>query len=335
MEDESSNIFDEIKDTLECRFSLRVIDKTPIDKGLLNLKWKVETDNGNFFVKQFNSKRFPSSKLEKVKETLSYQNKLKDQAVCCPHVFSEGCQLIKETPKGIRFVVMEFCPGELVKAGRINEMQAYSLGFQCAKMHNLLNYTNNDKDISTWTIPNRQELIDKWDEKWNRLANKCLPEVIEILRVQRHIFENIDTMIFSKCKQGWAHSDLWCDNILFFSDRVSAILDFDRLQYIYPEFDIARALLSFALDNNHMRIEIVNAFIRGYNMLGSISMEDVVCSIKLLYCLESFWWIGEEFEINNGPPARFEEEMKWLTVNWDRLDKVLINVKDSTNGQEK
>jgi homoserine kinase type II len=322
MQDEGSVIFDEIKAALENRFGLSVINKTPIDRGLLNLKWKIETDRGNFLVKQFNPKRHPGSKLEKVKGALCYQNKLKDQALCCPRIFGHGSQLITETPNGIKFVIMEFCQGELVKAGNINELQAYSLGSQCAIMHGLLNDESTEKGTATWIVPNRQELLNRWDEKWNGLADKCLPETIEILKIQRLIFENIDTGIFSECQQGWAHSDLWCDNVLFFSDRISAILDFDRLQYIYPELDIARALLSFALDNNHMKMEIVNAFIAGYNTQGNISMEDVLRSIKLSYCLESFWWIGGEFEINNGPPTRFQHEMEWLTFNWYRLNEI-------------
>jgi homoserine kinase type II len=322
MQDESLDIFTDIKENLESRFKLRVERAASIDKGLLNLKWKIETDKGNFLVKQFNPKRFPTSKLEKVKGALEHQNKLRDQSLRCPHIFTDGSQLFMETPKGTRFVVMEFCQGELVKAGNINALQAYSLGVQCAKMHSLLNNADTEKGTASWTAPNRQELITRWDERWDRLADKCLPETIEILKIQRLIFENIDTGIFSECQQGWAHSDLWCDNVLFFSDRISAILDFDRLQYIYPELDIARALLSFALDNNHMRMEIVNAFITGYNTQGNISMEDVLRSIKLSYCLESFWWIGGEFEINNGPPTRFEHEMKWLTFNWHRLNEI-------------
>lgn len=322
MQDESSDIFKDIKETLESRFKLGVISAASIDKGLLNLKWKIETNKGNFLVKQFNPKRHPGSKLEKVKKALGHQNKLRGQLLCCPHILADGSQLIMETPKGTKFVVMEFCQGELVKAGNINELQAYSLGLQCARMHSLLNDVNTEKGIASWNVPNRQELITRWDERWNRLADKWLPETIEILKIQRHIFENIDTDIFSECQQGWAHSDLWCDNVLFFSDRLSAILDFDRLQYIYPELDIARALLSFALDNNQMRLEIVRAFIDGYNKQGNISMEDVLRSIKLSYCLESFWWIGGEFEINNGPPTRFEEEMKWITINWHRLHEI-------------
>lgn len=123
------------------------------------------------------------------------------------------------------------------------------------------------------------------------------------------------------------HSDLWCDNILFFSDNVSAILDFDRLQVSYTELDIARALLSFALDDNCMRVDIVKNFISGYNKLSNLPINDVIGSMKLLYCLESFWWLVGDDQIKDGPPKRFAEEMLWLTANWFNLDMIFKKLK--------
>nr|WP_237171634.1 phosphotransferase [Paenibacillus sp. IHB B 3084] len=38
---------------------------------------------------------------------------------------------------------------------------------------------------------------------------------------------------------GWVHRDLWTDNVLFNDDKLSAILDFDRLDYDYTQLDIA------------------------------------------------------------------------------------------------
>ena len=43
------------------------------------------------------------------------------------------------------------------------------------------------------------------------------------------------------------HRDLWVDNFLFYNDKVSAILDFDRMDYDYVELDIGRTVISCAL----------------------------------------------------------------------------------------
>jgi homoserine kinase type II len=110
---------------------------------------------------------------------------------------------------------------------------------------------------------------------------------------------------------------------LFYPDSLSAILDFDRLQYIYPELDIARAILSFALDNNRLRMDAVQAFIDGYNQIGAISANDIILSLKLLYCLESFWWLRTSSFNGDGPPRRFADEMEWLSINWPNLESIL------------
>jgi hypothetical protein len=47
-----SSILDEIKETIEKIFSIRVTEYAEINKGLLNLKWKLITSNGILFIKQ-------------------------------------------------------------------------------------------------------------------------------------------------------------------------------------------------------------------------------------------------------------------------------------------
>ncbi len=70
MINEKINILEEIKETLENRFSVSVIEHVEINKGLLNLKWKFKTDNGTFFVKQYNSERNPVSKEQRLNTAL-------------------------------------------------------------------------------------------------------------------------------------------------------------------------------------------------------------------------------------------------------------------------
>jgi homoserine kinase type II len=110
---------------------------------------------------------------------------------------------------------------------------------------------------------------------------------------------------------------------LFHTDSLSAIVDFDRFQYIYPELDISRAILSFALDDNCLRLDAVRAFIDGYNQFGTITVADVIRALKLLYCLESFWWLNSN-RFDSEPPKRFAYEMAWLSINWSKLEKILV-----------
>lgn len=51
------SIQDEIMETLSAILSLQVLDAVPIHRGWLNLKWKVITDEGVMFVKQYSAER--------------------------------------------------------------------------------------------------------------------------------------------------------------------------------------------------------------------------------------------------------------------------------------
>lgn len=323
MIDTKNSILDEIKETIERMFSIRVTGYKEINKGLLNLKWKFITDNRALFIKQYNSERYPASKENRLNTALIFQKKLSEKDIRCPYVLTFKGDVILRTKKNTRFIVTEYCDGNLINAGKINCNQAHDLGIEIAKIHSLINNQIDEKVIPAWVVPSKEQLIAKWNENWILTGDRNTADVNDFLKLQREIFENLDINIFEGCKPGWAHSDLWCDNILFNPNSLSAILDFDRLQYIYPELDISRAILSFALDNNCLRMDVVKAFIDGYNKIGNISADDIICSLKLLYCLESFWWLRNDSFNSEGPPKRFADEMVWLSVNWLDLGKVL------------
>jgi homoserine kinase type II len=324
MEDKKPAILQEIVGMIETLFKIKVINVSQIDRGLLNLKWKLETDKGTFFVKQYNPDRYPASKLQVIKKALSYQIQLRKQGVRCPRIITHNDNSVIETISNIRFIITEFCEGQLIPSGKINEMQAYDLGIQAAKIHKTFGKQNVNDDITTWVIPKKEMLINKWHDNQSKSNIPHSEKMKNAVKIQREIIDNIDMSIFNKCTRSLTHSDLWCDNILFFSDTISAILDFDRLQFSYRELDIARALLSFALDNNYMRLDIVKNFIKGYNKSSNLSVKDVICSMRLLYCLESFWWLIRDDKNNDGPAKRFAEEMDWLTINWFNLEKIFL-----------
>lgn len=321
-----NSIFVEIKETIERMFSIRVIEYEEINRGLLNLKWKVITNNGTLFIKQFSEERYPTSnekRLNRLNTALLIQKRSSEEGIRCPHILTFNGDVILRTKKNIRFIITEYSDGNLINAGKINCNQFHDLGTELGKIHNLVNKQVDEKVIPRWVVPSKEQLITEWNENWILTNGRNTADINAFLKLQKEIFENIDLNIFKASKPGWAHSDLWCDNILFHTDSLSAIIDFDRFQYIYPELDISRAILSFALDNNCLRIDPVKAFIDGYNQFGNITADDIIRSLKLLYCLESFWWLNNNSFNNEGPPKRFAYEMVWLSINWLNLEKIL------------
>jgi homoserine kinase type II len=328
-----NSILVEIKETIERMFSIRVTEYEEINKGLLNLKWKIITNKGTLFIKQFNEERFPTSnenRLNRLSTALLIQKSLNEEGIRCPRILTFHEEVILRTKQDIRFVITEYREGNLIHAGKINCNQFHDLGIELAKIHCLVNNQIEEKAIPRWVVPSKEQLIAQWNQNWIATNDRNTTDMNAFLKLQKEIFESIDTTIFEGSKPGWAHSDLWCDNILFYADSVSAIVDFDRFQYIYPELDIARAILSFALDNSCLRIDVVKAFIDGYNQFGNITGDDIIRSLKLLYCLESFWWLNNDsFYSSDGPPKRFADEMVWLSINWLELEKVLGELRNA------
>jgi len=322
-----NSILVQIKEAIERMLSIRVTEYVEINRGLLNLKWKVITNKGTLFIKQYSEERYPTldeKRLYRLNAALLIQKRLSEKGIRCPHILTFNEEVILRTERNIRFIVTEYRDGNLIKAGKINCNQFHDLGIELGKIHSLVNNQIDEKAIPRWVVPSKEQLIAEWNENWILTNGRNTADINAFLKIQKEIFENIDINIFEGSKPGWAHSDLWCDNILFYTDSLSAILDFDRFQYIYPELDISRAILSFALDDNCLRLDAVKAFVYGYNQFGNITADDIIRSLKLLYCLESFWWLNNDSFNSEGPPKRFADEMMWLSINWLNLEKILV-----------
>ena len=64
-------IKEDIFNTLTMRYKLDILSDKKINKGYLNYKWKIYTDKGNFFVKQYNKKRYPDEMLDGLERFLN------------------------------------------------------------------------------------------------------------------------------------------------------------------------------------------------------------------------------------------------------------------------
>lgn len=73
--------------------------------------------------------------------------------------------------------------------------------------------------------------------------------------------------------------------------KVSAILDFDRCAYDFPELDIARAMISGALGVEGFNLKAASAFLEGYRSRRELKRDTLARALQLLWYLESVWWI--------------------------------------------
>jgi homoserine kinase type II len=314
---------EEISETIERRFGFRVHSAEPIERGWLNRKWKLKTDHGVMFAKQYHPDRYRLHEPEKLKEALIRQNRLRSQGIPCPLIHTLDGEPLIATPSGIRFVLTEFCSGELVEPGRANAEQMGDLGRVTGRMHALLNRNARLPKRADWEPEPPAAMLEKWRSNWNAAQGKPCPDgLMEALDIQRRIIESFDAAVFATCVKGWTHWDLWVDNLLFHPAKVAAILDFDRMRVLYPELDIARALLSCALDveSGAMEPELADRFLEGYRSAHPFPRGGLARAFKLLWWLEATKWMVHDMDKYSAPPARFARENIWLTRNWNELE---------------
>lgn len=133
---------EEIADHIKEQFNLTVNHALPIDKGWLNVKWKMETDRGPVFVKFYHPKRYklhmrPERKTA-IQRTLQLQHTMSLAEIKCPKVYPAKGELIQQTSSGAYYTVLEWVDGYTQTAGYLDNNQMYDLGVQTGKMHRWL-----------------------------------------------------------------------------------------------------------------------------------------------------------------------------------------------------
>ena len=105
--------------------------------------------------------------------------------------------------------------------------------------------------------------------------------------------------------------------MLFQDDHISAILDFDRMRYVYPELDVARATLSGCISESGLHEKKQTAFLKGYQeWFPSFELNDLGRALQLLWTVEAPWWVKTDIKKCSVVPQRFFMEIEWLQKNW-------------------
>lgn len=323
------SIYLDIKDTIENLFGLHIYTRAQFSLGLLNLKWKVETEEGIFVIKQFSKERYEKYDLKQVssEQNIAIQEQLRqyENGSPCPRVLTHNGNVIHTSTSGERFIIMEHMTGDNMLPGTLNENQMYSLGKITGHMHNVFNDgTHGVAKTPKFIPPSLQQRLEHWKTLYQRVQkNNPLTRLVEM---QIRATEHFDLEWISSSDPGWAHRDLWVDNLLFKGDHLSAILDFDRFAFDYPELDIARAIMSGVLKDKQFHGNSAIAFIDGYKTKRKLKSGTVVRSLQLLWYLESVWWVTPQLNQERYQEVQFQNEMTWLAENLLELSEIFGDI---------
>lgn len=314
----------EIAVQLKSRFGLNVREAVAIDKGWLNIKWKIITDHKWLFVKYYHPDRYklhtrPDKKRD-IERTLELQNSLNEAGVPCPKVYGYKGQMLQETPSGLFYTVMDWVHGYTVQAGELNAAQMLELGAATGRMHRWLR-TVPPLAQPAWR-PDKEAYFTEWQVNWEQALAAGDRVVMDWLQRSQHIVSSMDFSIFELAPIGWLHWDLWVDNIVLHGQGVSGIVDFDRMTMAYPELDVARVVLSGALHNGQMNAATAQAFMKGYRQYSEAPAGMLTRAMRMLYLCESLWWLRTEVRAESELKEllrRFVEELHWIENNWSTL----------------
>ncbi|WP_153239122.1 phosphotransferase enzyme family protein [Fictibacillus phosphorivorans] len=319
----NESLWTHLKEEVETRFGFEVDKGTPINRGWLNQKWKIETNQGVFLIKQYNKERMKRYDLSTIQSALHTQNRLFSQGIACPELLMYKGELLQKSSQGERFTVMRFMEGSLVSPVNLMSKQIQSLGEEVGKLHTLLNDgTLSAKSETLFNIPSIEERVEYWQSEIHKCDEQGLDHIRSLMDLQKTATLALDLKQFNNLTPGWCHRDLWVDNLLFSEDHLSAILDFDRMNYDFLELDIGRLIISTCMKNNTLNREAVQAFLKGYNNTNELSVERLVISLRLVWYMESTWWI--DINPHDGdPPKRFQQEMVWLARHLQQLENMM------------
>lgn len=329
-----SLLLNEIRSVLALYLNIKVHSFESIHRGYLNEKWTLHTNQGMLFVKSYHPDRYRKHLLtvwQEFDQALRLQMMFNQSGGLCPRLFgNEEDGYLFTTPSGRKFVVMEHCPGEVVHAGKVNALQMFSLGLAASEMHNTWNAavedTMNTRKLKepVWKA-NKFEMLETWSQRWEEA--KTAPSMVRnALKLQGEILEQINYHQFDHATPGWTHLDLWVDNLLFRSDRLTAIVDFDRIRYSFPILDIGRAILSCTLHEGTFRQECAAAFAEGYRKLRPLPKGELLDAVRYSWITESLWWLSPTMDLFSAAPQRFAEEMIWTAAQWDSLEATLGDI---------
>ncbi|MFD0677623.1 MULTISPECIES: phosphotransferase enzyme family protein [unclassified Paenibacillus] len=320
---DDSEVREEVFAHLAELFSLRIYSYVPNFLGLHNMKWIVTTNAGELFVKCYHPKRYQltdSDRRAKIGRSLSFQHVLHNQAGVCPGLWSRDGEYIFQSPSGHCYVVMQHVAGRPLQAGLVDTETMHKLGKAAGRMHVIL--SSYPAEGESWA-PSMTTMIDKWRINLEKALEKSTQneKAVRAIKRQGMLLSSLDLSMFSELEHGWAHWDLWVDNMLIGEDCEVRFVDFDTVQFGYPEIDIARLLLSCALHKGELRMEPAAAFLAGYREERLFPRGRLPLALKLVWCREAHWWLKVDMDDYNTPPKRFAEEMIWLTDHWHDLEE--------------
>ena len=255
------------------KFDLNVIGYEPIEQGLGNSNFLINTGKGKHILTVFEIEPLRVTQICRILLLLE----MHDFPAPRLQFTSTGKMKTKFQEKSV--LIKRYIPGKVLED--LNEGQVAQIGTALAKLHEIPapNYLPDKHAYLEETYPQVMEQeIDRVYKQWVK---------------KRH--QNIVANLHPKLPVGIVHGDLFCDNVLFEGEKFKAILDFEEVSRNYKVLDLGMAIVGICTDDTEIVTNKAKALVAGYQKIRRLevteidSLQDFVEWAAILTSIWRFW----------------------------------------------
>jgi homoserine kinase type II len=239
----------------------RVTGATGIRTGSVNSNYILETAKGKFLL------RIDEVKSEnELKREIDLLTFLRKHAFPCPHPIQDRMGRLYRALSNRCVSLFKYQEGRVLVAERLKPTQLESIGRALGELHVVGKAYKKG-------IDNRfsfERIADLYINVRSRLPNY-------FRKICRTLDDEVDYLtryLEGKLPKGVIHGDLFCDNVLFRGDRLTAVLDFEaacRGKFI---FDIATAVNALCFVAGGYSLDRFRSVLQGYESVRTLSLAE-------------------------------------------------------------
>lgn len=318
---------DKIIADIESNYGITLHGISLMEGGWLNQLWKASAGGCDLVIKRYSTKRFNKQKIIRMESALKRQAILESDGIACPHIYPCGGKMIRILDDDTVYMVMSFCQGKNINPESVTLTQMESIGSACAKLHKSFSKLPvcGDKTLPVFGGYTLDSLKKTFAEQKQSCSPSMPDEYRNAICSSEPIINQLATDFFAGLPKGISHEDFTPDNILLNQNTVAAVIDFDRSCYSYIWHDAGRAILSFALEQERLNPQKVQAFIDGYSKYLPFSPKNAADALRISWCIEMPWWIQPSCFTPSfhGKAVKYRDQILWLTKHWFEIDDFL------------
>lgn len=243
------------------------ISNSLIQIGYEDFNYILETTNGKYVVKIFNTTRNDKDCLELTnRAVIAYENGVK-----CPKIYKSIDYLFMFNVGEIKYrlIVMEYINGSDFYSLNVlpNEDELFRIGENIANLHKIMYKPNFVYD--KWAIIN-------FEEEYNKNKNLISGDVKQKINNTFLKFKSCD---LSKLKYGYVHGDIIETNIIRNDTGELYFIDFSVANYLPCIVDLAVTIGDLCLNTNDSSDSIskIKCLLEGYEKINSLSDYEKEC----------------------------------------------------------